>query len=164
MVIDTLTLEEKYIIPQVCDICGFTFKNYFSLRKHLRFGCKYKGFRSLKEAQVYWNRYKSHQAYCKKREYILENQRKYRKTLNGKLVSARKNKKAILKHFDRYLARNLLHSYVLTGKIIKKPCQICGDIKTQAHHTDYNKPLNVQWLCFNHHFEADGRRSKYDNR
>lgn len=40
-----------------------------------------------------------------------------------------------------------------TGKLKKQPCLICGDLKAHAHHHDYNKPLNVVWLCAKHHYE-----------
>ena len=41
---------------------------------------------------------------------------------------------------------------ICTGKIVRKCCELCG-AKAQAHHPDYNYPLEVQWLCVKHHFE-----------
>lgn len=49
--------------------------------------------------------------------------------------------------------RSYLHVYIKRGKIIKQPCKICGDLNVQAHHNDYSKPLEVQWLCPTHHIE-----------
>lgn len=37
------------------------------------------------------------------------------------------------------------------GRLIREPCEVCGDIKTDAHHDDYAKPLDVRWLCRAHH-------------
>lgn len=35
-------------------------------------------------------------------------------------------------------------------RLLKRPCW-CGDIKVEAHHEDYSKPLEVIWLCVKHH-------------
>ncbi len=37
------------------------------------------------------------------------------------------------------------------GKLTPEPCEVCGKNKTQGHHEDYSKPLNVIWLCVRHH-------------
>jgi hypothetical protein len=38
------------------------------------------------------------------------------------------------------------------GKPKPAPCAICGSRKhVEAHHPDYAEPLNVEWLCRNHH-------------
>jgi hypothetical protein len=39
------------------------------------------------------------------------------------------------------------------GKLKPQPCEVCGEPKTQAHHDDYNRPLDVRWLCVKHHAE-----------
>jgi len=41
---------------------------------------------------------------------------------------------------------------IIDGKLVKKPCEVCGD-KANAHHDDYSKPLDVRWLCTTHHVE-----------
>lgn len=50
-------------------------------------------------------------------------------------------------------ARNALGKAVFMGKIIKGPCIVCRNYKTQGHHDDYSKPLEVIWLCSRHHYE-----------
>jgi len=37
------------------------------------------------------------------------------------------------------------------GDMIRQPCAICGLLSTEAHHPDYDKPLDVIWLCRVHH-------------
>ena len=52
----------------------------------------------------------------------------------------------------RTTCREKLWRKIKTGKIQKQPCGICGE-KGQAHHPDYNKPYDVEWLCDAHHRE-----------
>lgn len=37
------------------------------------------------------------------------------------------------------------------GRLIRKPCEVCGEIKVEAHHDDYSKPFDIRWLCGQHH-------------
>lgn len=48
---------------------------------------------------------------------------------------------------DKSSARRKVSWAIATGKLVKKPCRICGDPDTIAHHEDYSKPLEVWWLC-----------------
>lgn len=70
-----------------------------------------------------------------------------------------KKSKAIRKADDplKKSARAYIYRGVLSGKISKLPCQVCGNIKSEAHHSDYTKPLSVEWLCRIHHRQADYR-------
>jgi len=40
---------------------------------------------------------------------------------------------------------------ITSGEIIKKPCEVCGNSKSQGHHEDYSKPFDLVWLCVRHH-------------
>lgn len=61
----------------------------------------------------------------------------------------------------KFEARWLTHRAIKAGKLIKQPCEQCGNVKVQAHHRDYDKPLDVMWLCatcHRHiHAQAEGR-------
>jgi hypothetical protein len=50
-------------------------------------------------------------------------------------------------------ARSYLHVYVKRGKISKESCVICNNPESEAHHHDYNKPLDVIWFCRECHME-----------
>lgn len=58
-------------------------------------------------------------------------------------------------------ATALVNNAIAKGVIIPEPCQICGIFGkaengrrlVDAHHDDYNKPLDVRWLCKAHHVE-----------
>lgn len=53
----------------------------------------------------------------------------------------------------KYEVRQLTHSAIQRGRLIRKPCEKCGNEKTDAHHDNYSKPLDVRWLCRPHHAE-----------
>lgn len=58
---------------------------------------------------------------------------------------------------DRILkesVRAMTRQYVKRGILIKQPCVKCGTSENiEAHHEDYTKPLDVLWLCREHHRE-----------
>lgn len=58
------------------------------------------------------------------------------------------------KHPDKYRARTKLSNAIRDGKVVRQPCEVCGDLKAHGHHHDYSKPLDVKWLCPKHHGEA----------
>lgn len=56
-------------------------------------------------------------------------------------------------HPERRLAHQSVQTAVRNGTLIAMPCSVCGSAKTHAHHDDYSKPLDVEWLCHMHHME-----------
>lgn len=90
----------------------------------------------------------------KERERHRNKQAKRRK--DGKatpLNHAEKNKQQEKNHPEKMWARRELRNAVKRGDIKRKPC-FCGKKENvQAHHSDYSKPLDVEWLCIEHHNE-----------
>lgn len=54
---------------------------------------------------------------------------------------------------EKNAARILLQAAVRSGKVKREPCEVCGNGKSDGHHSDYTKPLKVKWLCRKHHME-----------
>lgn len=50
---------------------------------------------------------------------------------------------------EMYRAYNIFHYAKKIGRILAPMfCERCGQVKQlQAHHTDYSKPLKIEWLC-----------------
>jgi DNA-binding XRE family transcriptional regulator len=71
-------------------------------------------------------------------------------------------------------ARKLAASAIQTGRLTPQPCESCGigpvvrgRRVVHAHHEDYLQPLDVRWLCAQHHrqrtaeLDAPGRILRY---
>jgi hypothetical protein len=54
-------------------------------------------------------------------------------------------------------ARECVAAAIKRGDLVRQPCEVCGIEKTHAHHDDYDKPVDVRWLCSSHHHEAHGK-------
>ncbi len=53
----------------------------------------------------------------------------------------------------RRAAQVAVGNAVRDGRLAKLPCLICG-ADAEAHHADYDRPLDVVWLCPPHHKQA----------
>lgn len=66
------------------------------------------------------------------------------------------------RHRERYPeksnARQRVRYAKSTGKLTRKPCEVCGrdDEMVEAHHYDYSAPLDVHWMCFACHRAEHG--------
>lgn len=75
--------------------------------------------------------------------------RKHSKTEKGK-ASAMKWK---LANLDKRKVHGIVAYRIKIGELTRLPCEVCGNEKSEAHHDDYEKPLEVRWLCRKHHAE-----------
>ncbi len=74
---------------------------------------------------------------------------KYRKTEKGRIVHKKLQKEYWQKHPEKRKVKNALYYAIKTGKIERSDrCSNCGiKCKPDGHHSDYNRPLEVIWLC-----------------
>lgn len=78
--------------------------------------------------------------------------RRYRTESREKYRAARRA--AYARAPEKFSARSKALRAIRSGKIQKMPCEVCGDLNSEAHHDDYSKPLEVRWFCFRHHRES----------
>jgi len=83
--------------------------------------------------------------------------REWHKQYEREYYSDPENKKRIAANMRRYAkdprlqqkhkARWMTSRAIKLGRLLKTPCVACGESKSEAHHADYSKPLEVIWLC-----------------
>ena len=99
------------------------------------------------------NRYDSPTGRKKSRRYEKErNQRPERKA--AKLEYQRRRRE---RGPGKDRCNQIVNNAIRDGRLIRKPCEKCGNPKSEAHHDDYRSPLSVRWLCFKHHREDHGQ-------
>jgi hypothetical protein len=81
----------------------------------------------------------------------------YIKTPEGKKAKAKANLAWLRRNRDKMAAHNATSRAILKGTLVRQPCEVCGNEKSEAHHDDYSKPLDVRWLCSNHHRMVHGK-------
>lgn len=92
---------------------------------------------------------------CKKcHEFLSHKGRKYSEYPEKYKIRKRRYALKYLKNKKNKVkieARKLYLKAIKDGIIKRKPCIICATVKSEGHHYDYTKPLNVIWVCKRHH-------------
>lgn len=145
-----------------CLICGSKFMTRHSQGKYCSEKCQHEGMKKSYKKYGRKNREKrrkfQREWYLKNRKKRIDQTRKYQLTKKGKEVirlagiNQRKN------HPEKQKAREEVRKATKKGIISKLPCEVCGEKNTQAHHDDYSKPLQINWLCKKHHLEKHNRK------
>jgi hypothetical protein len=88
------------------------------------------------------------------RERINMLQRLRHATPEGKEIRRKISERYANKNRIKRLAKDKVHNALRAGRLTRLKCEVCGELKTEGHHPDYNQPLKVRWLCKKHHMEA----------
>lgn len=60
------------------------------------------------------------------------------------------------RHPERQRAQDTLRTAIRNGSLVRPNRCPCGSERPQAHHADYDKPLEVTWLCRSCHLVEHG--------
>jgi len=83
---------------------------------------------------------------------IKERERQRNKEANRRdLGLAKKYKKKTIPRGERKAKYGEYMNAIRNGWLTPQPCEACGKEKSQGHHEDYSRPLDVIWLCIRHH-------------
>ena len=64
-------------------------------------------------------------------------------------------------HPERLRAKDRVKYAIRIGRLVRQPCEVCGMTdRVHAHHDDYDKPLEIRWLCYVHHREHHDRQQE----
>ncbi len=75
----------------------------------------------------------------------------YQATDRGKEAARKGSRNYVIRNPVKKSATTAVNNAIRDGRLVKHPCEVCGNPKAQAHHDDYGKPLEVRWLCTAHH-------------
>lgn len=94
---------------------------------------------------------------CRKQEQERRlNTPNYRQEYEQKRWQENEERRRLVKDYRQRLRKNspekdrawaTVGRALKSGKLKREPCLYCGSITVEAHHEDYNKPLNVIWVC-----------------
>lgn len=79
--------------------------------------------------------------------------KKYQQTEAFAASHNKATKKYLVSQPKRRAAQVAVGNALRDGRLQKLPCFICGH-EAEAHHPDYDRPLDVVWLCPPHHKQA----------
>lgn len=145
-----------------CVVCETTFLTRHSQGKYCSPACARLGWRKSwrdyasrnRETRRDWHR--GH--YIINRDRVIERTKAYQRTPAGRRAQKISGTRQREKYPERYAARQAVLVAVRSGRLVRQACVRCGNVRAQAHHHDYSKPLNVTWLCKLHH-DIEGRRA-----
>lgn len=150
----TWTEEEVKSLRQLypvggCDACKERIPNKTRIAIHGKAACL-----GIKISQEVLTNIRSKAGKNTHQKYLIKDN----KPLNWKGGISKDNmrysKRTKAKYPEKEKARRILMFAIRSGKLIRLPCLICGNKKSEAHHTDYTKPLDVVFLCRRHHIDV----------
>lgn len=79
----------------------------------------------------------------------VEARKDYAKTDQGKKATAKAKEAHYRRYPHRSAARNAVNNAIRDGRLHKpSQCESCSnETALHGHHCDYNKPMDVMWLC-----------------
>ena len=90
----------------------------------------------------------------KSKEEYTEWYRRYRDKNRDRIREYNKYYNKLWRHDNGYSKDNVRRKVFIAvkkGVIKRENCKVCGKTGAEGHHSDYNKPLQVIWLCPIHH-------------
>lgn len=91
------------------------------------------------------------------RPYVKAMKLAHQQTDHGKLTLKTATKRWRDNNMHKSSASHKVDYARRIGELAKEPCRDCGAETVHGHHPDYSQPLDVIWLCPQHH-KAEHKR------
>lgn len=136
-------------------------KPYGDFYKHPQMGDGYLGkCKECTKADTIANRaakvdyYRHYDRVRNSEEHRVRGRKEYSKTEAYRVSTAKGSRRWAKKNPRKKAAQVLFNNRKKVDPSLgTKPCVRCGNPKAQAHHENYDYPLDVVWLCAKHHAE-----------
>lgn len=146
-----------------CAVCNSQFKTRHSQGKYCSTPCarlgERKSWRNYGERNRASRRAYQQVHYQNNSGQIADRIKAYRQTNAGKTSQRKHDQRQRQKFPEKYQARQAVAIALRSGHLTKAPCAKCGAHDTHAHHHDYSKPLDIEWLCASCH-RVEHKRSQ----
>lgn len=143
-------MNKNALHPATCTICEGSFVAKSNAGKYCSEKCRRIGWRASWRAYAERNRPARSQYHKDARKKYSEKykarSKRYCTSAAGKLSAKRNDARMRAKFPEKYQARQEVLKALRKGLLRKAPCK-CGAPKAQAHHHDYSRPLDIEWLC-----------------
>jgi hypothetical protein len=157
---------EKYLTSGYCGPCKCAISKEKLAQARIDKGMRpFNSGRSLECCRCKGPKENPNSGYCLKCGAETERERRLRNKQNPEFLE-----KIRLKVNYRYLSdeefrkkklvNSMTNKAMAAGILTKQPCEVCGKLRVDAHHDDYNRPFDVRWLCRLHHNEHHRRIEK----
>lgn len=140
-------MEQKNLAEMI-KVYRDAYKKYRNSRKYKEARKKYK---ESEEGKAYLVRKSSCQKKYRESKEGKAYLKEYRKSKKGKESFRLGQKKYAKKNKIKIKAHDIVNRKIRSGKLQRDSCVICNSNNAEAHHEDYNNPLDIIWLCSNHH-------------
>jgi len=142
-----------------CRVCGEvkSIKDFYKIKKDSGWGLEY---RCKRCNAIHSKEYYQGQGHKIKKELNKRYYENNKKEINQKTMEREIKKRKTEEGRIKYNAHQLVTYHKRVNNITQQPCEICGKLPTHAHHPDYNKPLEVKWVCRTCHGKIH-RRKEY---
>ena len=133
--------REKFATGRMCKLCKTKYDKERYLEKKVDIDFRMREYGSTEQGRKVNRRAST--KYGKTRNRIVSQIHWYERL--------KEDPEAYAEFLRKHRTNNAVHNALKRGTLMKGVCEVCGDPNVHAHHDDYDKPLEVRWLCPLHH-------------